>query len=121
MANAIREITVEQGRDPREARARRRSAAPGPLFGDAARRELDVDTVVIPPLAGNFSAWGLLGADLAQTAARTRLVRLDAAALAVVDALAGELFAELASARRSATGLEREVGLDMRYVGQEHS
>jgi N-methylhydantoinase A len=119
MADAIRGITVEQGRDPREAALVAFGGA-GPLFGTLVADELDVDTVVIPALAGNFSAWGLLGADLAQTASRTRLVRLADGAVAQVDELAGELFTEL-EGRTAREGLQREVHLDVRYVGQEHT
>jgi N-methylhydantoinase A len=119
MADAIRSITVEQGRDPREAALVAFGGA-GPLFGTLMADELDIDTIVIPALAGNFSAWGLLGADLAQTASRTRLLRLDADALPQIDALAEELFSELETrARRE--GLQRELHLDVRYVGQEHT
>jgi N-methylhydantoinase A len=119
MADAIRSITVEQGRDPREAALVAFGGA-GPLFGTLMADELDVDTVVIPALAGNFSAYGLLGADLAQTASRTRLLRLDDAAVAEIDELSGELFAEL-EARTPRGGLLRDVHLDVRYVGQEHT
>ena len=119
MADAIRSITVEQGRDPREAALVVFGGA-GPLFGTLMADELDVDTIVVPALAGNFSAWGLLGADLAQTASRTRLIRLGNGAVPEVDALAAELFAELESRTRR-EGLQREVHLDVRYVGQEHT
>jgi N-methylhydantoinase A len=119
MADAIRGITVEQGRDPREAALVAFGGA-GPLFGTLVADELDVDTLVIPALAGNFSAWGLLGADLAQTASRTRLVRLGDGAVAEVDALSELLFDELES-RTARAGLRREVHLDVRYVGQEHT
>jgi N-methylhydantoinase A len=119
MADAIRGITVEQGRDPREAALVAFGGA-GPLFATLVADELDVDTVVIPALAGNFSAWGLLGADLAQTASRTRLMRIGDGAVAGVDELADELFAELDS-RTAREGLLRELHLDVRYVGQEHT
>jgi N-methylhydantoinase A len=119
MADAIRGITVEQGRDPREASLVAFGGA-GPLFGTLLADELDLDTVVIPALAGNFSAWGLLGADLAQTASRTRLVRLRDGAVSEVDGVAADLFAELES-RTARTGMQREVHLDVRYVGQEHT
>ncbi|MDX6630745.1 MAG: N-methylhydantoinase [Gaiellales bacterium] len=119
MADAIRSITVEQGRDPREAALVAFGGA-GPLFGTLMADELDLDTIVVPALAGNFSAWGLLGADLAQTASRTRLLRLREGAVGEVEALAAELFAEL-EARTRREGLKREVHLDVRYVGQEHT
>ncbi len=97
MANAIREITVEQGRDPREAALVAFGGA-GPLFGTLLADELDIDTIVVPRYAGNFSAWGLLGADLAQTAvAHPYHAARRTARCAEVDALAAELFAELES------------------------
>ena len=66
MAGAIREITVEQGVDPREAVLVPFGGA-GPLFLSHLMDELELSTAVIPVYAGNFSAWGLLGADLTQT------------------------------------------------------
>src|SRR5204863_266810 len=75
MANAIREITIERGQDPREAKLMPFGGA-GPLFGTLLAHELELSDIVVLPYDGNFSAWGLLGADLTQTAARTRLMRL---------------------------------------------
>jgi N-methylhydantoinase A len=121
MANAIREITVEQGQDPRGAKLLAFGGA-GPLFGTLLARELDVREVVVPPYAGNFSAWGLLGADLTQTAARTRITRLDEGAIEELAGVVEGLFdALLQRARRDANGAGREIGFDMRYVGQEHT
>ena len=62
----------------------------------------------------------MLGADLTQTAARTRIMRLDDPAIAEGDELLAEMFAQLES---RATGRDhtREIVLDMRYVGQEHT
>ena len=71
MANAIREITVEQGQDPRRCALMPFGGA-GPLFGTLLARELEIARIVVPPYAGNFSAWGLLGADLVRTAGRAR-------------------------------------------------
>ena len=121
MADAIRSVTIERGRDPREAALVAFGGA-GPLFGTVLADELGVSTVVIPPHAGNFSAVGLLGADLARSASRTRVMRLSADGLTGARSLAEELFAALdargtASARRTV----REVHLDLRFVGQEHS
>jgi N-methylhydantoinase A len=119
MANAIREITIERGQDPRGARLMPFGGA-GPLFGTLLARELEIREIVVPPYAGNFSAWGLLGADLTQTAARTRIMRLSDDALAAGNALLREMFAQLES---RAAGREhiREIALDMRYAGQEHT
>ncbi len=114
MADAIREITIEQGRDPREAALVAFGGA-GPLFAPLLAAELGVRRIVVPPNAGIFSAWGLLSSDLTRTASRTRILPLDGEGLAAADRGLQELFAGLDDAPR------REVRLDLRYVGQEHS
>jgi N-methylhydantoinase A len=122
MAGAIREITVEQGQDPRGAVLMPFGGA-GPLFLSLLARELEIGEVVLPPYAGNFSAWGLLGADLTQTVARTRITPLGAEGIAEAEALLAELFAavEERAAHAGTPGSVRETRLDMRYVGQEHT
>jgi N-methylhydantoinase A len=119
MAGAIREITVEQGQDPREAVLMPFGGA-GPLFLSLLASELAITQILLPPYAGNFSAWGLLGADLTQTIARTRITALDEAGIAAANAGLAELFSEVAE-RAAHDGSVREARLDMRYVGQEHS
>jgi N-methylhydantoinase A len=118
MADAIREITVERGEDVRGATLIAFGGA-GPLFATLLAHELDVATIAVPKHAGSFSAWGLLGADVTRTAARTRILRLDVDGAAQADALATELFARLE--RTGGDGRRRGVSLDMRYRGQEHS
>jgi N-methylhydantoinase A len=120
MANAIREITIERGRDPRGAILMPFGGA-GPLFATLLARELEISDIVLPPHAGNFSAWGLLGADLTQTGARTRIMRLENGAIGSVDELLSELFASLARQEEARDGQTREARLDMRYAGQEHT
>lgn len=120
MANAIREITIERGQDPRTASLMPFGGA-GPLFGTLLAQELELREIVVPPYAGNFSAWGLLGADLTQTAARTRIMRLRAEAIAEANGILAGLFSMLQTRSAGREGTVREIGLDMRYVGQEHS
>ena len=123
MANAIREITVEQGVDPRRCTVAPFGGA-GPLFGTLLARELEIRQIVVPPYAGSFSAWGLLGADLTQTMARTRISRLNDNTVPETNELLVELFAvaaERATSRDGHGSTVREVALDMRYLGQEHT
>jgi N-methylhydantoinase A len=121
MANAIREITVEQGVDPRQTTLVAFGGA-GPLFATLLARELELTRILIPPYAGNFSAWGLLGADLTQSAALTRITRLDDTAVEGIDSVLDGLFEGLLSrAQAAGDGTGREIGFDMRYVGQEHT
>jgi len=122
MAGAIREITVEQGIDPREAVLVPFGGA-GPLFLSHLIDELELSTAVIPMYAGNFSAWGLLGADLTQTAARTRVTPLSDDGIAAANAVLSELFDQAQQRALGSLTAEsrRETRLDMRYVGQEHT
>ena len=121
MADAIREITVEKGRDPRQATLMAFGGA-GSLFATRLARELGISQIVLPQYAGNFSAWGLLGADLRQSRAQTRLIELSDAGLVQVRGEAEALFDEL---ERRAEGINettaRELALDVRYGGQEHA
>lgn len=123
MANAIREITIEQGIDPRSLKLLAFGGA-GPMMGTQLARELGIDTIIIPPVAGNFSAWGLLASDLLQSAARTRQMVLDDQAIEQTNQVLQELYNVLqqrTGARNNGEGVLREVGLDMRYGGQEHT
>lgn len=121
MAEAIRAITVERGQDPREAVLMPFGGA-GPLFATQLVRELDLQQVVVPPHAGNFSAWGLLGADLTQMHARTRISRLNDNAVVAANEILSDLFAQLEKRKGTSHGEhERDVRIDMRYAGQEHS
>jgi N-methylhydantoinase A len=123
MAGAIRELTIEQGMDPREFKLLAFGGA-GPMMGTQLARELNIAEVVVPPHAGNFSAWGLLGADLLRSRARTRIMPLDGAAVLEINRIIGELLIVL---RQEATGLARslseqiEISLDLRFDGQEHT
>jgi N-methylhydantoinase A len=121
MADAIRSVTIERGRDPREAALVAFGGA-GPLFGTVLADELGVSTVVVPPYAGNFSAVGLLGADLARSVSRTRVTRLSCDGLGEAGAIAGQLFGELDARGGGESGRSvREVHMDIRFVGQEHT
>jgi len=118
MANAIREVTVEQGLDPREFALLPFGGA-GPMMACLLAEELAMRRIVVPRLAGNFSAWGLLGADMVHAAARTTLLPLSEASLATLADTARQLFKTIA-ARGAPAQAQRALRLDMRYRGQEH-
>ena len=127
MANAIREITVQRGIDPRRMKLLAYGGA-GPLMCTLLCRELGIRSIVVPPHAGNFSAWGLLSADITRDAAMTRMMRLSDESLVEADDILQELFATLDGQGVGATGPEslqdamiRSASIDMRYEGQEHS
>jgi N-methylhydantoinase A len=114
MGDAIRSVTVERGRDPRQASLVAFGGA-GPLFGTLLADELGAQSVIIPAYAGNFSAWGLLRAEIARTASRTHLTRVSQEGLRSAGALANTLFEGLGGDGAMA------VQLDMRFAGQEHT
>ena len=123
MANAIREITLEQGHDPRDAALIAFGGA-GPLFATLLARDLGVTKIVIPPYAGNFSAWGLLVQDLVLESSRTVVCPLDTEGVERVRVALDALFAELTGRRAEASGAEgtrKSAALDIRFVGQEYT
>jgi N-methylhydantoinase A len=90
MMRAIRAVSVERGRDPRQF-ALLAFGGNGPLFAAAIAAELGITRVIVPPLPGVFSALGLLVADTEHHATQSLRMRLDhadgARIAAVLDAL----------------------------------
>ncbi|MFZ0128091.1 MAG: hydantoinase/oxoprolinase family protein [Candidatus Dormiibacterota bacterium] len=125
MASAIRSITLERGRDPRDFTLVAYGGA-GAMHAASLAAELQIPEVIVPARAGTFAAFGMLVTDLRHDVARTRLGRLDS----IDDAELNAQFAELeAEATRYVS--DQFVGdeaprmtyirkLDLRYVGQFH-
>ena len=123
MADAIREITIEQGIDPRELKLLTFGGA-GPLMSNLIAKELDIKEIIVPPYSGNFSAWGLLGADLLQMNAKTKILRLSDETIDECNNILNELFYELQKRQKidfATTNQIKEIALDMRWMGQEHT
>jgi len=78
MMRAIRAVSVERGRDPRQF-ALLAFGGNGPLFAAAIAAELGITRVIVPPLPGVFSALGLLVADTEHHATQSLRMRLDQA------------------------------------------
>ncbi len=123
MAGAIRRVSVEHGRDPREFVLFAYGGG-GPLHASALARELSIPTVVIPPEPGTFSATGMLLADARLDESTTFVGDLDAETTACID----EMFATMETS--SAASLAAEFGTnevrferfaEMRYRGQRHN
>jgi N-methylhydantoinase A len=118
MSLAVREVSVAKGYDPRDF-ALVASGGAGPLHVVAIARELHIPKVVVPLFPSHFSALGMLLADERHDFIRTHysdLVNVDFAALASIHR---EMVAEATGSLRHATGAERQIHLDLRYVGQE--
>ncbi len=75
MMRAIRAVSVERGRDPRQF-ALLAFGGNGPLFAAAIAAELGIGRVIVPPMPGLFSAFGLLVADTEHHASQSLRLRL---------------------------------------------
>ncbi|HEX5325147.1 MAG TPA: hydantoinase/oxoprolinase family protein, partial [Acetobacteraceae bacterium] len=78
MMRAIRAVSVERGRDPRQF-ALLAFGGNGPLFAGAIAAELGIRQVIVPPMPGVFSAFGLLVADTEHHATQSLRIRIDRA------------------------------------------
>jgi N-methylhydantoinase A len=117
MANAIRSVTIDQGHDARLATLVAFGGA-GPLFSTLLSRALEIRKVIVPNYAGNFSAWGLLGQDLKQSAALTSIRALDASGIAAANKILQGLYERIDGAHGATF---REPAIDLRYSGQEYT
>ncbi|HEU0059078.1 MAG TPA: hydantoinase/oxoprolinase family protein [Hyphomicrobiaceae bacterium] len=121
MVRAVRAVTVERGRDPRDLTLVAFGGNGGIHATDLAR-DLGIGRVVVPPLAGVFSAVGMLAADLEQVGLRTVTRCLDdlhtadlaAAKLDLADGVAARLAADGFGKDRLAFRWEA----DLRHEGQ---
>ncbi|GAA2832881.1 N-methylhydantoinase A [Leucobacter komagatae] len=124
MAQAIRTLTVDHGREPGDFSLVAFGGA-GPMHAEAIARELGVTEVLIPEFPGAFSAWGMLGSDIRRDLSAQYYVhedQLDADHLgAAIDALSATADAEL-DRQGVAQQLRRfERAIDMRYEGQDYT
>src|SRR5262249_1273948 len=90
MAEALRIVSLQRGRDPREFSLIAFGGA-GPLHACRLADELQIPEVIVPPIPGGFSALGLVGSDLKREYVRTFFARLDRADLPRLAAAYAEL------------------------------
>lgn len=124
IVGAVRAITVELGRDPKDFALLSFGGGGGLVAIDVAR-ELGIPTVIVPPGQGAFSALGMLMADVQHDFARTSVVSLsDVDADFFLNAFSS--MAQESAAVLTAEGFDSEKQVvhrtvDVRYAGQEHS
>lgn len=124
MAQAIRNITVERGIEPREFSLVAFGGA-GPMHAVFLARELEIGEVIVPSFAGAFSAWGMLETELRRDFSQSLYVALAAADR---EDLAGR-FRDMSSQGLEALTLEGvareevrlENAVDARYAAQEYT
>jgi len=118
MERAIRAVSIEEGADPRGARLVAFGGAGG-LHATQLARGLNMKGVVVPPMAGVFSAFGLLLAPPRHDASRTVNLAFGDSAL---DEALQSVADQAVSGLRDMLQKDAEVrtSVDARYVGQAH-
>jgi len=124
MADAIREITVRRGIDPRDFYLVAFGGA-GPMHAAFIAEELEIPRVVVPASPGAFSAWGMLQTNLRYDTVRTLSAELSGVPVEGVTRLF-ETMDEETVAVMTRQGIEAEDiifqrSADLRYVGQEYT
>jgi N-methylhydantoinase A len=121
MMRAIRAVSSERGRDPREF-ALFAFGGNGPLFAAGMARALEITRVIVPPAPGLFSAFGLLYSDVEHHYVRTwrrRARGLDPGALEQMLArMEAEAREQLAADGFSGEAARVTRSADCRYAGQ---
>jgi N-methylhydantoinase A len=121
MARAIRSVTIERGKDPRDM-ALMAFGGGGPVHAVDVAAILNLSTVIVPPASGVFASLGMLTSDVEHALVRSLTRRLDS-----VDAsILGTVYAELGDEARSrlerdgfvGTEVSVDYALDLRYLGQ---
>ena len=121
MARAIRSVTIERGRDPRDFTLVAFGGS-GPVHAVDVARALEIPRVLVPAAPGVFTAVGMLASDVEH-----HFVRAHAAMFArleiepanrALDELVGEALATLRSEGYPDDRVRLEVGCDLRYAGQ---
>jgi len=115
MEKALRHISVEGGHDPRDFTLVTFGGA-GPLHACALARSLRVPKVVVPPMPGALSAYGILMSDVVRDYSRTVMLDPNDPKLSANF----ESLEALGQGEMKAEGLEAVCArtLDLRYAGQ---
>lgn len=124
MSLAVRGVSVERGYDPRDF-AMVAFGGAGGLHAVEVARELHIPTVIIPDYPGQFSAIGMLMADVQHDYVQTYYKSLTYADFGAVLDICNELIEKgrqtLADERVSEKAMIFQRFLDIRYSGQEFS
>lgn len=124
MADAIRQLTIRKGIDPREFVLVAFGGA-GPMHACTTADELEITRVLVPEMPGTFSAWGMLQSDIRQDLARTyqhSLSKADASDVAAkFDEMTAEAMKLLLSQNITETQAKFIRSADLRYIGQEYT
>ncbi len=124
MADAIRQITIRRGIDPRGFTMFSFGGA-GSMHAASIAEILGMEEVIVPKYPGVFSAWGMLQADVRHDAVRTLISPISKVDAAEV----GRCFAQMKEELRNTLvqeGMDPDRAVDsrffdLRYSGQEYT
>ena len=119
MVSALKRISIGKGYDPRQFALVSFGGA-GPMHACALADAIGIKRIIIPPMAGAFSALGILSAPERFDYVQTILAPLDAAQEKITKALDGfhtDLREKLGKRYEDVIPM---VSFDMRYFGQGH-
>ncbi len=123
MMHALRTVSIERGRDPRDFALVPFGGA-GPTHGVHIAEELALRRVVIPPIPGCNSALGILASDVRHdlvATLRARMIRLDPGDLEeTLSVMAAEARRELTQDGIPPERRSLRASLDLRYAGQAY-
>lgn len=121
MLRGIRRTTMEKGIDVRGYTLLAFGGA-GPLHAAELARELDLKEVIVPPLAGVFSAWGILLSDIKLDFTQSLLVVWGEETAEQIEYILRELMEKARKSLKNQKIKDTQVILtplvDMRYEGQ---
>lgn len=123
MADLITEVSTKRGHDVRES-VLVAGGGGGPTHGGFIAKSLGINTVVIPQVAGLFSAFGMFAMDPGEDYVRSHVVRAANADPRRIDEMYAEMEREATEGFKKIGVAEKDITLtrtaDMRYIGQFH-
>ncbi|MGH9104986.1 MAG: hydantoinase/oxoprolinase family protein, partial [Acidimicrobiales bacterium] len=124
MGQAMRTLTVEKGIEPRGFSLVAFGGA-GAMHAVFLARELEIREVIVPPLPGAFSAWGMLETELRKDHSLSfysSLERAEGPGLAkVLEEMEAEGRAAVVGQGVPGSAVRAEHSMDLRYEGQEYT
>jgi len=121
LTEMVRLVSAQKGLDPRDFSLLAYGGA-GPLHASFIARELNIPRTIIPPLAGVFSALGLMVAGVRHDLVRTCPTLTDEISPSAGPALFGEMNRQIAALLekegRDLSRVSRFRSVDVRYLGQ---
>jgi N-methylhydantoinase A len=124
MSGLLQSMTVKRGYDPRDF-AMVAFGGAGPTHAAAIAKELNIPTVIVPPVPGVFSAWGMLMADLRHDFSQTYIKLMSDVDTETVNRIFKDLETRVRELFERENIRDENIGMtyqmDLRYYGQEHT